>query len=105
MRTDSVRIKGSNFTNNAADYGGVVRVYETSKAGIAQCTFKVNKASTTGGAMAAYKSSTLIVEDSLFIQNVANIGGVAMVFQAKLYSAIVGAILQLILDMKLEEIY
>ena len=34
--------------------------------------------------MAAYKSSTLTVEDSLFIQNVANIGGVAMVFQAKL---------------------
>ena len=36
--------------------------------------------------MAAYKSSTLTVKDGLFIQNIANLGGVAIVFQTKLFS-------------------
>ena len=77
----NANIEVTNFNNNSANTGGVIRAYISSTISITNSALCKNTANISGGVMAVYRSSTIRVQTTNFTYNEGGYGGVAFIFE------------------------
>lgn len=81
QRSSFVTFQRNTFTDNQANAGGAIVIVESTQVVVSDSTFERNAANVLGGAIAVVHDAEATIQDSVFIQNTATNGGGAIVCQ------------------------